>query len=494
MSDELALVASKRASIVACILCSAGAGLGAGFFGCILSWANHVKIRNDGKHTTCSKRVATLGVIGSTIFGLGSLAGLFFGPVTLVVVIRAGTLLPANAIFSQLFGFRPLTRDDLLGTLVTVSGVVCFSLFGGTPPPAPKEAEFMEMFCSLGSVVTNIVLVSIFVLGLLMVVVDRGMQGGRPEENAGIALGIGVATVSGCSSAFMDVAAKGWSAVLDTGGVDYALASLTFWIALLINIVFLVAMRLSMIYGCKRCDVLLFVPLSTVSNILFSVLAGMAVLKEYKQVNSWPGLLAASVSVLGGVVMLVSGPATKDEDVSPPSGNHWYADSDESDEEEEASLRGGRLRVASSTHGEEVIRSASEQQRLGGAAEAPSSDEESEDDDVCLPPLVDERRETSTWLPGGWCFFCSCVKTKGQELVHMNHSHWEAARIRRRWGRVRENLRDMVGEAAQTHFGHVRSTRTAAAVSTERSYPAMQSTGTSGRTVATMSSEELEGR
>merc|ERR1740123_1155660 len=168
--------------------------------------------------------------------------------------------------------------------------------------------------------ICNLVLFAIFMMSVFVVVVARGGQ-----QSANTHLAIAVANVSGCSSAFMDVAAKGWTAVLDTGGLDGALVSLTFWVAFLINAAFLTAMRVSMIYGCKRCDVLLFVPLSTVSNIFYSVLAGMVVMKEYQQVVSWPGLLAASVSVLGGVVMLVSGPARRDDDERPPPTKHWYS-------------------------------------------------------------------------------------------------------------------------------------------------------------------------
>lgn len=406
-------------STLACILCSAGAGLGAGFFGCILSWANHEKIRNEGRHTPCTRRVAILGVIGSTIFGLGSLAGLYFGPVTLVVVVRAGTLLPANAIFSQLFGFRPLTRDDLLGTLVTVSGVVCFSLFGGVPPPAPHEKEFLEMLFSLGSFITNIILLSILLISLAVVIADRSLMK-IGEDNASMRVGLAVANISGCASAFMDVAAKGWSAVLDSGGINHALFSFTFWVALSFNIVFLIAMRLSMIYGCRQCDVLLFVPLSTVMNIFYSVLAGMAVLKEYKQVVSWPGLLAASVSVLGGVVMLVSGPAMQHDDESPPDEGQCplYTESEESE------------------GGDALLRRPVWHERENAESEEDSGDEAC----VPLPSMSDSSR--SSWLAGG---ICSCLRTKGTELVTMNHSHWEAARIRKRWFRIRQNWRDVVG-------------------------------------------------
>lgn len=39
-------------------------------------------------------------MIGSVVFGLASLVGLVFGSVSLATVVRAGSTLPANAIFS----------------------------------------------------------------------------------------------------------------------------------------------------------------------------------------------------------------------------------------------------------------------------------------------------------------------------------------------------------------------------------------------------------
>eukprot|EP00306_Pavlova_sp_CCMP459_P018429 CAMPEP_0185209168 /NCGR_PEP_ID=MMETSP1140-20130426/63321_1 /TAXON_ID=298111 /ORGANISM="Pavlova sp., Strain CCMP459" /LENGTH=117 /DNA_ID=CAMNT_0027776915 /DNA_START=17 /DNA_END=367 /DNA_ORIENTATION=+ len=96
-----------------CIVSSAFAGLGIGFFGCVLSKADQIRLLNGDQHTTLSKRLHSAGAIGSTIFGITSLVGLFFGPVSLVVVVRAGSTLPANALFSQLFRLRPLTRNDV---------------------------------------------------------------------------------------------------------------------------------------------------------------------------------------------------------------------------------------------------------------------------------------------------------------------------------------------------------------------------------------------
>mmetsp|Transcript_158358 Transcript_158358/g.507908 ORF Transcript_158358/g.507908 Transcript_158358/m.507908 type:complete len:510 (+) Transcript_158358:187-1716(+) len=305
-----------------CCLSSCAAGIGAAVFGCILSWADHQKRRNGGVHTPQSKGIAIFGAIGSTVFGFSSLVGLYFGPVTLVVVLRAGSLLPANAFFSQLFRFRPLTRDDYLGTMVTIAGVLCFSIFGGTPAHSPSGEEFLAMITTTAAIVCNIVL-AVVCVGSLVVLTFGG------EDQLWVALA--VTNLGGVSSAFMDLSAKGWSAALDRG-FGNAVQTPLFWSSLAFNVLFLVMMRAGMIYGCKRCDVLLFVPLNTVLNIFYSVLAGMVVLQEWKQVISWPGLLGASTSVLGGVVMLVTGPATQRDDRGE-SHESWASRTDDSSED-----------------------------------------------------------------------------------------------------------------------------------------------------------------
>jgi len=305
-----------------CCLSSCAAGIGAAVFGCILSWADHQKRRNGGVHTPRSKGIAIFGAIGSTVFGFSSLVGLYFGPVTLVVVLRAGSLLPANAFFSQLFRFRPLTRDDYLGTMVTIAGVLCFSIFGGTPAHSPSGEEFLEMITTTAAIVCNIVL-AVVCVGSLVVLTLGG------EDQLWVALA--VTNLGGASSAFMDLSAKGWSAALERG-FGNAVQTPLFWSSLAFNMLFLVMMRAGMIYGCKRCDVLLFVPLNTVLNIFYSVLVGMVVLQEWKQVISWPGLLGASTSVLGGVVMLVTGPAAQRDDRGE-SHESWASRTDDSSED-----------------------------------------------------------------------------------------------------------------------------------------------------------------
>ncbi|CAE8645116.1 unnamed protein product, partial [Polarella glacialis] len=131
------------------------AGIGVGFFGCLLSSADKQRKLNGGQHSATSFWRFRIGAVGSTIFGVMSLIGLSYGPVALVVVVRAGATLPANAFFSQVFDLRPLLREDLLGMLVTLSGVVCFAIFQGKPPAEVTETRFLYFMTSTPAIVWN---------------------------------------------------------------------------------------------------------------------------------------------------------------------------------------------------------------------------------------------------------------------------------------------------------------------------------------------------
>jgi hypothetical protein len=63
------------------------------------------------------------------------------------------------------------------------------------------------------------------------------------------ALALCVTNATSTSSAFMDLATKTWGAAASTG-LGLAVRSATFWVAVGLNIVFLVCMRLGTIYGC----------------------------------------------------------------------------------------------------------------------------------------------------------------------------------------------------------------------------------------------------
>ncbi|CAJ1338048.1 unnamed protein product [Effrenium voratum] len=295
------------------ILCrSAVAGIGIGLFGCLLSASDQVRRRNAGVHSCKSRCFHVWGVVGSVVFGLASLVGLVFGSVSLATVVRAGSTLPANAFFSQIFGLRPLVRDDVLGTLVTISGIISFTIFQGWAFYKHHREEYLQRMSSPGSLTWLSFLLLLQVASFIWLCLNRSPPRERKEDPTPARRRALAATlVCSCSSAFMDLAAKGWSSteVNETGRPSLGLSSAVFWVSLCANLIFLVLMRWATIYGCRRCDVLIFVPLNTTANIIFSVASGMICLSEYKSVKSWPGLVTAGLSMLCGIFMLVTGPA-----------------------------------------------------------------------------------------------------------------------------------------------------------------------------------------
>jgi hypothetical protein len=217
---------------------------------------------------------------------------------------------------------RPLVRDDLLGTLVTISGVVCFTIFQGEPRSSYDSTEFSRLAAAPVSLAWLTVMGTLLVTSMVWLRLcpvsreDASKQRQRWKTLA-------VTQVCACSSAFMDLATKAWSAVL-RDGVNIAARSPLFWLAVAANLSLYLVMRSGMIYGCRHCDVLTFVPLHMVFNIFMSVLTGMTSLQEYETVTSWPGLSCTTVSILSGIFMLISGPATvisapKEEDNCPDS-------------------------------------------------------------------------------------------------------------------------------------------------------------------------------
>ncbi|CAK9087717.1 Nudix hydrolase 14 [Durusdinium trenchii] len=254
-----------------------------------------------------------LGIIGSIVFGLASLVGLIFGSVSLATVVRAGSTLPSNAVFSQMLGLRPLVRDDVLGrlagpgTLVTISGIVSFTIFQGWAFYQHSRSEYLMHMARPASLVWQGFLLIAQVSSVCWLCNNRSPPRDRKEERGPARKRAVAATmICACSSAFMDLAAKGWSSfhVKEDDFIGHPLSVLP------------VAKQApeeldgwGTIYGCRRCDVLIFVPLNTTANIILSVASGMICLAEYRSVKSWPGLVTAGVSMLCGIFMLVTGPA-----------------------------------------------------------------------------------------------------------------------------------------------------------------------------------------
>jgi len=350
-------------STVICVVASGLAGLGIGFFSCLLSSADKMKRLNGGQHSKSSRRRFMFGAIGSIIFGLFSVIGLYFGPVTLVTVVRAGSTLPANALFSQIFHLRPLKKEDLIGMLVTLSAVISFAIFQGRPGQNLSEARFIELSESPAGVAWNTLLIFFLLMGGLYMAVparfsntwltpkrcskktsasvrDLVQRSGPNESNEPEALAdnqdsfeprgvqscasdgkkwhqeiskvLAVSLITSCSSGLMDVATKGWSAALRIG-LGACLTSLLFWSSLLLNLLFNASLRVGTIIGQYQCDVLLFIPFNTVMNILVSVATGWVVLDEASHVRSWPGIVSSALSMVGGILMLVLGPAESEQ-------------------------------------------------------------------------------------------------------------------------------------------------------------------------------------
>lgn len=330
-------------STAICILASAAAGTGIGFFGCVLSYADKLRVQNGDEHSKRSKQLQVFGAVGSSIFGIASLVGLFFGPVSLVVVVRAGSTLPANAFFSHAFGLRELIREDILGTLVTVTAVICFAVFQGA---GTARLGLETLYFDIVQPEAIFFIISMFVLfsgSLVLAFIIVRQSNVEPDSKTAevpastwvrltsmqpssrqFFLSVCVTNVASTSSAFMDLMTKAWSAHLSLSMqsvVSYPL----FWVAIFLNVFFLVTMRIGMIYGCTKTDTMVFVPMNTSANIIYSASLGMVVLREYVAVSSWLGLSAAFVSLLCGIFLLIAGPSGfADGDVDSDLQNDGY--------------------------------------------------------------------------------------------------------------------------------------------------------------------------
>jgi len=190
----------------------------------------------------------------------------------------------------------------------------------------------------------------------------------------------------------MDVATKGWAAAL-RDDPQKGIWSPLFWVSFVTQAGFFVISKWGMIYGCSRCDVLIFVPLNIVLNIFFAVAAGMVVLGEAAQVpsaRSWFGLLASWLCVVTGILMLVSGPAgTQDEFSLKPE------------------------------------RPADEAQSDSGATDDTTDAEEP----VALERVTSDGNSGNLHSsPAFWLFI-----TKSSAIARLNRAHITAAHTRRRW-------------------------------------------------------------
>lgn len=307
-----ALMSSTDVAI--CLAFSALSGVGVGFFGCLLSASDGIRKANNDRHTRQSKLGVTVGAIGSTVFGLGSLVGLYFGPVTFVTMARTGTTLPANVLFSQLFSLRPLGRDDYLGTVITISSAICFMIFVGQPGDELSRDGFERVIWTVSAVSLLGGLMVVWAACTVYIVILRAQS---KHEQKAVSTAVAVSLMTGCSSAFMDIATKGWTACLRSAGGPLDVVTQggwLFWACVVANIFFMIFMRFGLIWGCQHCDVLLFVPLNAVLNTFISVAAGIVALSEGSGVISWAGLAFSGVSCATGTILLAGGPQDASDD------------------------------------------------------------------------------------------------------------------------------------------------------------------------------------
>lgn len=158
------------------------------------------------------------------------------------------------------------------------------------------------------------------------------------HEQRGTSTAIAVSLVTGCSSAFMDVSTKGWTACLRSAGgpLDVvAHGGWVFWASVVGNVFFMFFLRFGLIWGCQHCDVLLFVPLNAVLNTFISVAAGIVALCEGSDVISWAGLVFSGISCATGTILLAGGP----QDVHDATSDLW--DSEGGPEDSEGEDEGG---------------------------------------------------------------------------------------------------------------------------------------------------------
>merc|ERR1712061_570621 len=226
----------------------------------------------------------------------------------------------------------------------------------------------------------------------------------------------------------MDLAAKGWLAACATG-FENAVKSPLLWSALVVNIIFLVVMRMGTIYGCKHTDVLSFVPLNTVLNIFISSSTGMISLAESSVVVSWAGLISTSVSIIAGVIMLVSGPADCIPEEGQPSLTEDKLDRRRSADGGLGILgpQGSNLARAISCRSQPSVAAAVS---VGSRSEVSSGDVLSEFDDDQLetdPTDSDPGSSESspTMVSGVPCLFI--FWTKSMALFRMNRIHMDRA-------------------------------------------------------------------
>ncbi|CAE8633446.1 unnamed protein product, partial [Polarella glacialis] len=84
-----------------------------------------------------------------------------------------GKILRRSRVGPPVFDLRPLLREDLLGMLVTLSGVVCFAIFQGKPPAEVTETRFLYFMTSTPAIVWNALMGLCLFLAVIYMAPDR---------------------------------------------------------------------------------------------------------------------------------------------------------------------------------------------------------------------------------------------------------------------------------------------------------------------------------
>mmetsp|Transcript_5067 Transcript_5067/g.13916 ORF Transcript_5067/g.13916 Transcript_5067/m.13916 type:complete len:676 (+) Transcript_5067:156-2183(+) len=310
------------------------AGFFQGFLGCLLAWIAKQKneaasrrvdeeVGDDGARKppepTWLDRLNVAGVIlSATVPGVLSIAALAFGAISMVVVVRSSSILVFNVLFTRAFGLGTVKQNDGVGTALCVLGIV--ALFKTAPTDrSVTDEDFLFLLSRPISVVWMSVLGAACVLSLGgAFLLHRDAAGGSAHRQlsrrqlaahnhrrgkllAGL-VSLGVAA----SSAWMDLSAKGYTGAIANTRDDVFWSSGIFWLSLLVFIASAIVMRGSYVYGCKACDLLVFIPLNTMLIIFISAATGFFVMEEWRTVESWDVFCASYLVIFLGINLLVS--------------------------------------------------------------------------------------------------------------------------------------------------------------------------------------------
>lgn len=309
------------------------AGFVQGFLGCLLAWVAKRKVAyvgEDGESTAIPAWLHQLNVAGvvasATLPGILSIGALAFGAISMVVVVRSSSILVFNVVFTRAFGLGSVKKNDAVGTALCVLGVVALYKVAPTDRTV-TDLDYVFLLTTPVAISWNTTLVVVCASSALAVwaserrrqatigatsAADGGSSASdrvgkrKAMANAGrnrFARAAFVSVVVATASAAMDLSAKGYTGSIGNTASAF-LGSAIFWISLMVFAVSAVVMRGYYVYGCKACDVLVFIPLNTMLTILMSAATGFAVMEEWRTVEDWDAFFASYLVIFLGVYLL----------------------------------------------------------------------------------------------------------------------------------------------------------------------------------------------